>query len=60
MVSCRYLCTYLHSHPGSVIEGTDLIIEAIVENMAVKHKLFKELDATAPQVTSLRYKITLT
>jgi len=34
---------------SSVMEGTDLVIEAIVENMAVKHKLFKELDAVAPQ-----------
>ena len=35
---------------GSVVKDTDLVIEAIVENMAVKHRLFKELDSVAPQV----------
>ena len=38
---------------GSVVKDTDLVIEAIVENIAVKHKLFKELDSVAPQVYSL-------
>lgn len=33
----------------SVVKDTDLVIEAIVENMAVKHRLFKELDSVAPQ-----------
>ena len=36
---------------GSVVKDTDLVIEAIVENMAVKHRLFKELDSVAPQVS---------
>ena len=30
-------------------EGTDLIIEAIIENMDIKKKLFVELDKAAPQ-----------
>lgn len=30
-------------------ENSDLIIEAIVESMSVKHKLFKQLDQAAPQ-----------
>lgn len=34
---------------SSVVGETDLVIEAIVENIAVKHRLFKELDAIAPQ-----------
>ena len=33
----------------SVVKDTDLVIEAIVENMSVKHRLFKELDSVAPQ-----------
>lgn len=33
----------------SVVKDTDLVIEAIIENIAVKHKLFKELDSAAPQ-----------
>lgn len=32
----------------SVVQETDLVIEAIVENMAVKHRLFSELDSAAP------------
>jgi 3-hydroxyacyl-CoA dehydrogenase len=28
---------------------TDLVIEAIVENMKIKHKLFSELDKIAPK-----------
>ena len=30
---------------------TDLVIEAIVENIGVKHKLFTALDAAAPPVS---------
>ncbi|CAG0901210.1 unnamed protein product [Darwinula stevensoni] len=33
------------------VKDTDLVIEAIVENMDVKHKLFRELDQAAPQHT---------
>jgi len=32
----------------SVMDRTDLVIEAIVENIGVKHKLFTALDAAAP------------
>lgn len=32
-------------------KDTDIVIEAIVENMDVKHKLFKSLDEVAPQKT---------
>jgi len=35
--------------PTSNIESCDLIVEAIVENMSVKQKLFKQLDKVAPQ-----------
>jgi len=31
------------------VKNADLVIEAIVENLAIKQKLFKELDAAAPQ-----------
>lgn len=33
---------------GSVVKDTDLVIEAIVENIDIKHKLFKDLDSKAP------------
>ncbi|KAB0793404.1 hypothetical protein PPYR_13024 [Photinus pyralis] len=33
------------------VKDADLVIEAIVENMEVKHKLFKGLDEAAPQKT---------
>lgn len=31
------------------VKSTDLVIEAIIENMSIKHKLFKQLDSAAPQ-----------
>lgn len=34
---------------ASVVHSTDLVIEAIVENMDVKNKLFKTLDKFAPE-----------
>ena len=34
---------------------TDLVIEAIVENIGVKHKLFTALDAAAPPVSILLF-----
>ncbi|XP_065909523.1 hydroxyacyl-coenzyme A dehydrogenase, mitochondrial-like [Dysidea avara] len=37
--------------PTSNIGSCDLIVEAIVENMAIKQKLFKQLDEAAPQKT---------
>lgn len=33
------------------VKTTDVVIEAIVENMDIKHKLFKSLDKVAPQKT---------
>ncbi|XP_034967473.2 hydroxyacyl-coenzyme A dehydrogenase, mitochondrial [Zootoca vivipara] len=37
--------------PVSVIHSTDLVVEAIVENIAVKNELFKTLDKFAPEHT---------
>jgi len=39
------------TNAASVVTKTDLVIEAIVENLGVKQTLFKELDAAAPQHT---------
>ncbi|XP_068737699.1 hydroxyacyl-coenzyme A dehydrogenase, mitochondrial-like [Montipora capricornis] len=36
------------TEPKTAIPDTDLLIEAIVENMRVKHKLFSDLDKAAP------------
>lgn len=36
---------------NSTISKTDLVVEAIVENMAAKHKLFSAIDPIAPQHT---------
>ncbi|XP_050310987.1 hydroxyacyl-coenzyme A dehydrogenase, mitochondrial-like [Anthonomus grandis grandis] len=33
------------------VENSDLVVEAVVENMELKHKIFKELDEAAPQKT---------
>lgn len=33
------------------VKDSDLVIEAIVENLEIKQKLFKEIDAVAPQKT---------
>jgi len=37
--------------PADSVKDADLVVEAIVENMAVKHKLFKALDQAAPPKT---------
>lgn len=37
--------------PASVVHSTDLVIEAIVENIQTKHDLFKTLDTFAPEQT---------
>ncbi|CAG4988295.1 unnamed protein product [Colias eurytheme] len=37
--------------PVSAVQGTDLVIEAIVENIDVKHTLFQKLDSAAPDHT---------
>lgn len=39
----------LTTEPNTAIADTDLLIEAIVENMRVKHKLFTDLDKAAPR-----------
>ncbi|MGH0189221.1 UNVERIFIED_CONTAM: hypothetical protein FKN15_034158 [Acipenser sinensis] len=36
---------------ASVVHSTDLVLEAIVENLQVKHELFKTLDKFAPEHT---------
>ncbi|GAB1600319.1 hydroxyacyl-coenzyme A dehydrogenase, mitochondrial-like [Argonauta hians] len=38
-----------HTDPVHVVKDTDLVIEAIVENLGIKQKLFVDLDAAAPQ-----------
>ncbi|XP_021195856.3 hydroxyacyl-coenzyme A dehydrogenase, mitochondrial [Helicoverpa armigera] len=37
--------------PAEAAKSADLVVEAIVENMNVKHKLFTQLDAVAPNHT---------
>lgn len=37
--------------PAAVVHSTDLVVEAIVENLEVKHELFKKLDKFAPEHT---------
>nr|XP_020652060.1 hydroxyacyl-coenzyme A dehydrogenase, mitochondrial [Pogona vitticeps] len=37
--------------PVSVVHSTDLVVEAIVENLSVKNELFKTLDKFAPEHT---------
>ncbi|KAM4808754.1 hydroxyacyl-coenzyme A dehydrogenase, mitochondrial [Rhinophrynus dorsalis] len=37
--------------PAAVVHSTDLVIEAIVENLDVKNELFKRLDKFAPEHT---------
>lgn len=36
---------------AEAVQDSDLVVEAIVENMDVKHKLFKNLDEVAPSKT---------
>ncbi|VVC28992.1 3-hydroxyacyl-CoA dehydrogenase, C-terminal,NAD(P)-binding domain,6-phosphogluconate [Cinara cedri] len=35
----------------NVVQDSDLVLEAIVENLSVKHKLFKSIDEVAPKKT---------
>ncbi|XP_050347607.1 hydroxyacyl-coenzyme A dehydrogenase, mitochondrial-like [Nymphalis io] len=37
--------------PVSASQGADLVVEAIVENIDIKHELFRKLDAAAPNHT---------
>lgn len=41
----------ISTDPAANISETDLLVEAIVENMRVKHNLFTELDKAAPSHT---------
>lgn len=34
---------------ASIVHSTDLVVEAIVENLKVKNELFKRLDKFAPE-----------
>lgn len=34
---------------GSVVQGSDLVLEAIVENVKIKQDLFSRLDKVAPE-----------
>jgi 3-hydroxyacyl-CoA dehydrogenase len=45
------------SDMSSAVAKTDIVIEAIVENMKVKHELFGKIDAVRP-VRQYRYKMT--
>ncbi|XP_053311573.1 hydroxyacyl-coenzyme A dehydrogenase, mitochondrial [Spea bombifrons] len=37
--------------PATVVHSTDLVVEAIIENLDIKHELFKRLDKFAPEHT---------
>ncbi|KAI4456970.1 3-hydroxyacyl-coa dehydrogenase c-terminal domain [Holotrichia oblita] len=37
--------------PIASVKQADLVVEAIIENIDIKHKLFKDLDAAAPPTT---------
>ncbi|XP_066251929.1 hydroxyacyl-coenzyme A dehydrogenase, mitochondrial-like [Euwallacea similis] len=37
--------------PSGAVQDADLVVEAIVENIDIKHKLFKSLDSAAPPKT---------
>lgn len=39
----------LNTDPVDAAKSTDLVVEAIVENLDVKKKLFSALDEAAPQ-----------
>lgn len=39
------------TNPAEAVKEADLVVEAIIENMDIKHKLFKELDQAAPSHT---------
>jgi 3-hydroxyacyl-CoA dehydrogenase len=37
---------------GEAVSDSDLVIEAIIENVGIKHKLFSELDRKAPRYSA--------
>ncbi|KAK9883046.1 hypothetical protein WA026_001254 [Henosepilachna vigintioctopunctata] len=37
------------TEPEAAVQNADLVVEAIVENLNLKHELFKKLDAAAPK-----------
>ena len=39
----------LNTNAVAASESADLVVEAIVENLAIKQKLFKDLDAGSPR-----------
>ena len=39
----------INTNAEDVAKGTDLVIEAIVENVDIKRKLFSSLDSVAPE-----------
>ena len=39
--------------PVGAAQKSDLVVEAIVENMAAKHDLFSKLDKAAPQLVNI-------
>lgn len=39
------------TNPAEAVKDSDLVVEAIVENIDIKHKLFKSLDSAAPPKT---------
>lgn len=49
---CCLLILFLGStNPAEAVKDSDLVVEAIVENIDIKHKLFKSLDSAAPPKT---------
>ena len=47
-------------NPGEAVSDSDLVIEAIVENIDVKHKLFAELDNKASRYMKMIMRNTCT
>jgi 3-hydroxyacyl-CoA dehydrogenase len=51
LIDSTFACLSSTTDPAEAVDGTQLVIEAIVENMAVKQQLFKKLDAIASPQT---------
>jgi 3-hydroxyacyl-CoA dehydrogenase len=39
------------------VRSTDLVIEAIIENLEIKQKLFKQIDQVAPKFVLMTYRL---